>query len=65
MNGIGKPNIQFQNAVAQINIEDVFVSKVTEQFLNYIEFMKSQPHRDVDKEKFLLYRPFCVAYSRF
>ena len=36
--------------IAQINIEDVFVSKVTEQFLDYIEFMKSQPHRDVDKE---------------
>ena len=35
--------------IAQINIEDVFVSKVTEQFLDYIEFMKSQPHRDVDK----------------
>lgn len=36
--------------IAQIKIEDVFVSKVTEQFLDYIEFMKSQPHRDVDKE---------------
>ncbi len=36
--------------IAQINIEDVFVSKVTEQFLDYIEFMKTQPHRDVDKE---------------
>lgn len=36
--------------VAKIRIEDVFVSKVTEQFLNYIEFMKTQPHRDVDKE---------------
>ena len=23
---------------------------MTEQFLDYIEFMKSQPHRDVDKE---------------
>lgn len=36
--------------IAQINIEEVFVSKVTEQFLNYIEFMKTQPQRDVDKE---------------
>lgn len=36
--------------VAKIKIEDVFVSKVTEQFLDYIEFMKTQPHRDVDKE---------------
>jgi segregation and condensation protein A len=36
--------------IAQIKIEDVFVSKVTEQFLDYIEFMKTQPSRDVDKE---------------
>ncbi len=36
--------------IAQIKIEDVFVSKVTEQFLDYIECMKSQPRRDVDKE---------------
>lgn len=36
--------------IAQIKIEDVFVSKVTEQFLDYIEFMKTQPRRDVDKE---------------
>lgn len=36
--------------VAKINIEDVFVSKVTEQFLDYIEYMKTQPSRDVDKE---------------
>lgn len=36
--------------IAQIKIEDVFVSKVTGQFLDYIEFMKSQPRRDVDKE---------------
>ena len=35
---------------AKINIEDVFVSQVTEQFLNYIEYMKTQPSRDVDKE---------------
>ncbi len=36
--------------IAQIRIEDVFVSKVTEQFLDYIEYMKTQPCRDVDKE---------------
>ena len=36
--------------IAQIRIEDVFVSKVTEQFLDYIEYMKTQPRRDVDKE---------------
>lgn len=35
---------------AQIKIEDVFVSKVTEQFLDYIEYMKTQSGRDVDKE---------------
>ena len=36
--------------IAKINIEDVFVSKVTEQFLDYIEYMKTQPSRAVDKE---------------
>jgi segregation and condensation protein A len=36
--------------IQDINIEDVFVSQVTEQFLQYIEFMKTQPSRDVDKE---------------
>ena len=36
--------------IAQIKIEDIFVSKVTEQFLDYIEYMKTQPSRDVDKE---------------
>ena len=36
--------------IAKINIEDVFVSKVTEQFLSYIDYMKTQPSRDVDKE---------------
>ena len=35
---------------AKINIEDVFVSQVTEQFLYYIDSMKTQPSRDVDKE---------------
>ncbi|MCD8285656.1 MAG: segregation/condensation protein A, partial [Clostridia bacterium] len=36
--------------VAQIRIEDVFVSKVTEQFLDYVDFMKEQQSRDMDKE---------------
>ncbi len=36
--------------IAKINIEDVFVSKVTEQFLDYIEYMKTLPSRNVDKE---------------
>lgn len=36
--------------IAQIKIEDVFVSKVTEQFLDYIEFMKSQGSRNMEKE---------------
>ncbi len=36
--------------IAKIKIEDVFVSKVTEQFLEYIEHMKTMPSRDVDKE---------------
>jgi len=36
--------------IAQIRIEDIFVSKVTEQFLAYIEYMKTQPSRDMDKE---------------
>ncbi|MCD8294124.1 MAG: segregation/condensation protein A [Clostridia bacterium] len=36
--------------IAQIRIEDVFVSKVTEQFLDYVDFMKNQQSRDMDKE---------------
>ena len=35
--------------IAQINIEDIFVSQVTQQFLDYIEFMKTQPSKDLDK----------------
>lgn len=35
--------------IAQIRIEDVFVSKVTDQFLHYIEFLKTQPVLDIDK----------------
>ena len=31
--------------VNKINIDDIFVSKVTEQFLDYIEYMKTQPSR--------------------
>lgn len=36
--------------ISHIKIEDVFVSKVTEQFLHYIDYMKTQPSRNVDKE---------------
>lgn len=36
--------------IAQIRIEDIFVSQVTAQFLDYIEYMKAQPSRDMDKE---------------
>ena len=36
--------------INKISIDDIFVSKVTEQFLDYIEYMKTQPSRDVDKE---------------
>ncbi len=36
--------------IAQIRIEDVFVSKVTEQYLDYVDYMKSQESRDLDKE---------------
>ena len=36
--------------IAQIRIEDIFVSQVTEQFLNYIEYMKAQNSRNMEKE---------------
>ncbi len=36
--------------ISKIRIEDIFVSQVTEQFLDYIEYMKTQPSRDLDKE---------------
>lgn len=36
--------------ISHIKIEDIFVSQVTEQFLHYIDYMKTQPSRDVDKE---------------
>lgn len=50
--------------IAQINIEDVFVSKVTEQFLDYIEFMKTQPRRDVDKESEYLAMAAQIIYIK-
>ena len=50
--------------IAQIRIEDVFVSKVTEQFLDYIEFMKTQPHRDVDKESEYLALAVQIIYIK-
>ena len=48
--------------IAQIKIEDVFVSKVTEQFLDYIEFMKTQPRRDVDINRMNVFRNFPYFY---
>lgn len=50
--------------IAQIRIEDVFVSKVTEQFLDYIEFMKTQPSRDVDKESEYLAMAALIVYIK-
>ncbi len=50
--------------IAQINIEDIFVSKVTEQFLDYIEFMKTQPSRDVDKESEYLAMAAQIIYIK-
>ena len=50
--------------IAQINIEDVFVSKVTDQFLEYIEYMKTQPHRDVDKESEYLALAAQIVYIK-
>ncbi len=49
---------------AKINIEDVFVSKVTEQFLDYIEYMKTQPSRNVDKESLYLQLAAQLIYSK-
>lgn len=49
---------------AQIKIEDIFVSQVTEQFLQYIEFMKSQPSRDVDKESEYLAMAAQIIYIK-
>ncbi len=35
--------------IAEIRIEDVFVSQVTEQFLDYIEYLKNNGGADLDK----------------
>ncbi|MCH5147323.1 MAG: segregation/condensation protein A [Clostridiales bacterium] len=50
--------------IAQINIEEVFVSKVTDQFLDYIEYMKTQPRRDVDKESEYLALAAQIVYIK-
>lgn len=50
--------------INQINIEDIFVSKVTEQFLDYIEFMKTQPSRNVDKESEYLAMAAQILYIK-
>lgn len=50
--------------VSKIRIEDVFVSKVTEQFLAYIDFMKTQPSRDVDKESEYLAMAAQILYIK-
>lgn len=50
--------------IAQIRIEDVFVSKVTDQFLDYIEYMKTQPSRDVDKESEYLALAAQIVYIK-
>ena len=50
--------------IAQIRIEEVFVSKVTDQFLDYIEYMKTQPHRDVDKESEYLALAAQIVYIK-
>lgn len=50
--------------INKINIEDIFVSKVTEQFLDYIEYMKTQPSRDVDKESDYLAMAAQIIYIK-
>ncbi len=50
--------------IAQIRIEDIFVSQVTEQFLDYIEYMKTQPSRDVDKESEYLAMAALIVYIK-
>lgn len=50
--------------INKINIEDIFVSKVTEQFLDYIDFMKTQPSRDVDKESDYLAMAAQIIYIK-
>ena len=50
--------------INKINIEDIFVSQVTEQFLNYIDYMKTQPSRDVDKESEYLAMAAQIIYIK-
>ncbi|MCM1545548.1 MAG: segregation/condensation protein A [Clostridiales bacterium] len=50
--------------INKINIDDIFVSKVTEQFLDYIEYMKTQPSRDVDKESEYLAMAAQIIYIK-
>ncbi len=50
--------------VNKISIDDIFVSKVTEQFLDYIEYMKTQPSRDVDKESEYLAMAAQIIYIK-
>lgn len=50
--------------INKINIDDIFVSQVTEQFLNYIDFMKTQPSRDVDKESEYLAMAAQIIYIK-
>ena len=50
--------------INKINIDDIFVSQVTEQFLAYIEYMKTQPSRDVDKESDYLAMAAQVIYLK-
>ncbi len=50
--------------INKINIEDIFVSKVTGQFLNYIEYMKTRPSRNVDKESEYLAMAAQILYIK-
>ncbi len=50
--------------ISKIRIEDVFVSKVTDQFLDYIEYMKTLPRRDVDKESEYLALAAQIVYIK-
>ncbi len=50
--------------INKIQIEDIFVSKVTEQFLQYIDYMKTQPSRDVDKESEYLAMAAQIIYIK-
>lgn len=50
--------------INKIRIEDIFVSQVTEQFLAYIELMKTKPSRDVDKESEYLAMAAQILYIK-